>query len=127
MKTNHRARLEKHPQAVQRDDQIARDRAEGRAGRAEPRDQQHVERDGEDRCREPELQRRACIAGRAKRGATMKPIIIPPMPTNMMRKNGSASCCTAGAALTTLSSAGAASQPTTPMIAARPSAVSSAW
>jgi hypothetical protein len=52
-------------------------------------------------------------ASPAERSAppTMKKIIMPPLNTNMMRRNGSASCCTAGAAFTSDKRPGARTYP----------------
>ncbi len=57
---------------------------------------------------------------------SMKNIIMPMNPTNIVRRNGSASACTSGAAFTRSSSAGAATQPSAPSTTARPAAVRNA-
>ena len=66
---NHRVGARQPPHAVRADERAARHRAERRADGAEHANQRHVERDGEDRHRQAEAQRRLRIARGAERAA----------------------------------------------------------
>ena len=114
------AREPHHPAAApELDDRVDRDEPRGEGGphrragrpergdRTEAADQDDVEDDVEDRHDDAEDHRRARVAGRAERAASMKKISMPLLNRNMMRRNGSASAFTAGAALTRSSSDGA--------------------
>ena len=58
---------------------------------------------------------------------SMKNIIIPKMPMNIVRRNGNASACTMAAAFTLFSSAGDATYPNTAISTDSIDAVRKAW